>query len=153
MNPPPIPTQQSDPNLGSKLLGFFGALAFCAMVLWLLIGGFSTPTARDYGAATRPEPAAVNVGYVVPRASLLETSRPYDDATSSYLITGLVTNNTSEPIRWISVNYSILDSGGAKIGNASDHLADLGAHEAWRFKARIFEKDAAQYRFEGLTVK
>lgn len=158
--PPPLPAP-SDPNLGSKLLGFFGALFIAAIGLYFLGGWLSTPTAqqsarfgeRAESHAVQPyQPPATTPEPIVLRAVVLNQFEDYDAERKRTFFTGLVTNNTRETISFLTVEYSLYDESGAKIGRAVDSMQNLGPFEVWRFKAENFEKETRRFRFEGLTM-
>jgi len=152
MNPPPLPAELPTPERSTNAapwVALFFAMVFG--LVWLANSKNQSKVQVEPAAlAPRFQPPAAPI---VLRAVVLTQHEDYDDERKRTFFTGLVTNNTPEAIAWLSVEYSLYDESGAKIGRAVDSMQNLGPFEVWRFKAENFERDVRRYRFEGLTMR
>lgn len=66
-------------------------------------------------------------------------------------IVGHVINQTSANLRRVTISYSLYDHDGAKVGNATDYLSELGPSGVWKFKAYVYERDARNFSIDWVT--
>lgn len=72
-------------------------------------------------------------------------------STDNGIIIGYVKSQTSARLRKLSISYSLYDKNGAKVGNAIDYISELEPYGVWKFKANVWDRDAASYRLESVT--
>lgn len=105
---------------------------FIASVL-VIVGGCDVPTS------------------VTPQSSGGVVVEVYDVHIEDNYVVGYVENKTRHA-GWFTIQFSLYDSTGARVGTASDTISDI-ADERWKFKAYSFDHDASVYRFDGVSCK
>jgi hypothetical protein len=98
----------------------------------------SSPT-TETDTKEQPAPTATSVpeaGQLV----LVEWDFETDDGLN--YVVGIVENNTASDYEFVTIVFGTYDADGFKIGETGDSAA-LRAGEKWKFKAMIFEDNAA----------
>ena len=79
-----------------------------------------------------------------PRAALelLEHRVFTEEGSGSVFVLGTVTNHTKSQLFNLKIVFETFDAGGIRLGTATDLANNLGAGQAWNFKAPVQEKEA-----------
>jgi len=67
-------------------------------------------------------------------------------------ITGIVRNDSSRTYDYAQIEFNLYDSAGNQVGSTFDNINNLAPGATWRFKAIVFEDEAAYARLEGITA-
>jgi rRNA maturation protein Nop10 len=68
-------------------------------------------------------------------------------------ISGLIKNLSKAPLEAVSVNYSVFDERGNKLGDAIDFVSQIGVGETWKFKAITLKDGCESYRLESIVSR
>jgi hypothetical protein len=67
-------------------------------------------------------------------------------------VVGVVENNTSEDLAFVTISFAVYDADGFKLGTTEDIIESLGAGEKWKFNAMIFEENAVEVKVISLDA-
>ena len=65
-------------------------------------------------------------------------------------VVGVVENNTSEDLAFVTISFAVYDADGFKLGTTEDIIESLGAGEKWKFKAMVYQEGAAEVKVDSL---
>ena len=67
-------------------------------------------------------------------------------------VVGVVENNTSEDLAFVTISFAVYDADGFKLGTTEDIIESLGAGEKWKFKAMVYQEGAAEVKVSSLDA-
>lgn len=73
-----------------------------------------------------------------------------DEFGISYIV-GRVRNNSDKEYSYAEINFVLLDADGAQVGSTFDNVTDLQPGVTWKFRAMVFEDDAATAKVTELS--
>lgn len=108
---------------------------------WQTVKDYSEKRFAEIGMLDSQKTTAINS--TKPNLELLDKTDVYENGTS--YITGHIKNNSKFNYSSVSVNVSLFDDNGNRVGDAIDIINNLSSGDTWSFKAMAMPK-FKQYR-------
>jgi hypothetical protein len=109
--------------------------------------------APEKRASGKPPPRHVGISKFASGRTMLNQSELLRGLSHipeyGFVITGTVTNECLERLTGVFIKFDFYDRSGARVGDATDEIADLKPGEFWRFKI-LHGKSPYDFRLDGI---